>query len=190
MFNNAMEAARTLLSGTLPQAACVVDATAGNGHDTRYLCEQVPANCRVWALDIQPVAIAATAALLERYGLTGRARLVCANHAAVGDYVREPVDAAMFNLGYLPGRDHALTTRPEFLRPALDCLTSLLTGGGLITLVAYPGHDPGRAEIDFLETYLQSLTQENFMATKISFLNQKNAPALLYAIGKRRRNPG
>ena len=187
--NNALEAAKALLKDSLPFATCVVDATVGNGYDTLFLCEHTLESCRIWSFDIQKEAIETCAALLAEHGETGRSKLVCDDHSRLGDYVREPVNAAMFNLGYLPGKDHSLTTNPISLRPALDSLVDLLSPCGIITVVAYPGHAPGRIEIDFLETYLANLPQKLFTAAKYSFLNQKNAPALLYAIGKRRRNP-
>lgn len=186
---NAMEAARAMLAYILPTARCVVDATAGNGHDTLFLCEKTPEACRIWSFDIQPEAVAASSRLLAERCRTDRVRLICSDHAQLAQYVAEPVDAAMFNLGYLPGQNHELTTRPESLRPALDSLIRLLSAGGVITLVAYPGHAPGRREIDFLEDYLAGLPQERFIAACYNFLNQRNAPALLYVIGRRRMNP-
>ena len=187
--SNALIAARNLLMGILPTAACVVDATAGNGHDTLFLCENTPVNCQVWSFDIQQAAIDACGGLLARHGYAGKARLVLADHAALGDFIRTPVDAAMFNLGYLPGQDHALTTGPESLKKAMEKLLDLLAPGGIITVVAYPGHEPGKSEMDFLESFLAQLPQKTFTAAKFSFMNQKNFPAVLYSIGNTRRNP-
>ena len=186
---NAPTAARLFLSQILPTAACVVDATAGNGHDTLYLCQNSPADCRIWSFDIQQEALSACGALLARHGVAHKANLILADHATMRDYIREPVDAAMFNLGYLPGHDHSLTTRPQSLRPALDELLALLAPEGLVTIVAYPGHKPGQEEIEFLEEYLGLLPQKLFAAAKFCYMNQKNSPAILYSIGKTRRNP-
>ncbi|MFP4079074.1 MAG: rRNA methyltransferase, partial [Ectothiorhodospira sp.] len=49
------EVAARLLPGAL-----VVDATAGNGHDTRFLAEAVGASGRVWAFDVQIPALEAS----------------------------------------------------------------------------------------------------------------------------------
>ena len=38
---NAMEAARLFLEPALAQAKCVVDATAGNGHDVLFFCRKI-----------------------------------------------------------------------------------------------------------------------------------------------------
>ena len=184
---NATEAARYLLADILPSAACAVDATAGNGHDTLYMCKNTPANCQIWSFDIRQAALDACAGLLARQGYGNKARLILADHATLNDYVGMPVDAAMFNLGYLPGHERTPTTRPQSLKPALDSLLELLSPGGLITIVAYPGHAPGQEEIDFLDSYLGLLPQKFLTAAKFCYLNQKNFPAILYSIGKARR---
>ena len=185
---NALDAARLFLEPALAQAACVVDATAGNGHDVLFLCSRTRPDCRVWAFDIQNAAIEACDALLKSQGVRDRVQLIQADHRALTHYVREPVHAAVFNLGYLPGQDHSITTTPESLRPAVDGLLGLLAPAGRIAIVAYPGHEPGRQEYDFLESYLSKLQQSQFTITRLSFINQKNNPAILYSIGKTGRN--
>ena len=181
---NAVEASRLFLAPVLAGAACVVDATAGNGHDSLFLCKQTKPECRVWAFDIQAAAAAACGKLLAQHGFADKVRLIQADHALLREVIREPVDAAIFNLGYLPGHDHAVTTRVESLAPALDSLRDLLAPGGRIALVAYPGHSPGRLEMEFLEEYLPRWSQQVFTISRLSFINQKNYPAVLYSIGK------
>ena len=185
---NAVDASRLFLEPALAQAGCVVDATAGNGHDVLFLCKHTNPDCRIWAFDIQPAATASCERLLKQHGCYGRVRLIQADHAILTDYVTEPVHAAIFNLGYLPGQDHAVTTNPSSLAPALAGLLGLLTPGGRIGIVAYPGHDPGRLEVDFLESYLASRPQRQYTITRLCFINQINHPAILYSIVKTRRN--
>lgn len=182
--HNAVEASRLFLAPVLADAGCVVDATAGNGHDSLYLCQQTKPECRVWAFDVQTAAVAACGKLLAQHGFTEKARLIQADHALLREIVQGPVDAAIFNLGYLPGHNHAVTTRLESLTPALDALRELLAPGGRIALVAYPGHPPGRLEMEFLEEYLPRWSQQLFTITRLNFINQKNYPAILYSIGK------
>lgn len=181
---NAVEGARFFLRPVLEQAGCVLDATAGNGHDVLFLCKNTPPGCRIWAFDIQPAAIRCCSELLERNGFRNNVRLILANHAFLSKYITEPVDAAIFNLGYLPGQNHSVTTTPESLKMALDSLLKLLAPGGCMAIVAYPGHEPGQRELDFLETYLPERPQDEFAISRYSFINQKNNPAILYFIGK------
>jgi len=185
---NAVEAARAFLHPVLAMARCVVDATAGNGHDILFLCNNSRPDCRIWAFDIQSAAIGACVEILEKHGVRDRVQLIQADHATLADHVREPVHAAIFNLGYLPGQDHSVTTQPSSLKPAMDALLGLMAPCGRIAIVAYPGHEPGRQELDFLEPYLSSLPQSLFLINRLSFINQKNNPAILYSIGKTGRN--
>lgn len=127
-----------------------VDATAGNGHDTVFLAEQVGAGGRVWAFDIQRQALEATQRRLRDRGLEGRVSLVSAGHETLAEHLprhaRGGLAAVMFNLGYLPGGDHRLVTRPETTQAALSAAWRLLAPGGLISLMVYRGHAGGREE--------------------------------------------
>ena len=185
---NAIVAARDYLTPSLRQADCVVDATAGNGHDTMFLCRNTSPECRVWAFDIQAAALQSAKQRACQHGFAERVRWIQADHAQLGDYIDIPVDAAVFNLGYLPGHDHALTTNPHSLGRALDCLLKLLKPQGRISIVDYPGHGPGQEEVVFIENFLANFTQKIFVATRLEFINQRNNPAILYTIGKTGRN--
>lgn len=48
-----------------------------------------------------------------------------------------------FNLGYLPGGDKTIITKPETTLPALEAAKGILMPGGLISLVVYVGHPGG-----------------------------------------------
>ena len=107
-----------LMSAVLPGDR-VIDATMGNGHDTAFLCETVGPSGHVYAFDIQPQAVASTEMLLRQAGLLDRADLYCAGHQRMDEYVTEPVSAVVFNLGWLPGGDHSVTTFWETTREAV-----------------------------------------------------------------------
>jgi hypothetical protein len=49
-----------------------------------------------------------------------------------------------FNLGYLPGGDHSVTTNVDTTIQALQASSNVLQSGGLISVVAYVGHPGGR----------------------------------------------
>ena len=103
-----------------------VDATAGNGWDTLFLARLVGPDGRVYAFDIQQAALDETAALLRKNKLLERVDLIHAGHEAMASYVKEPVAAVMFNLGYLPGGDHSIVTRPESTLRGLAAALQLL----------------------------------------------------------------
>ena len=93
--------ARDILERVVQAGDAVIDATMGNGHDTAFLCEAVGPSGHVYAFDIQAQAVASTESLLRREGLLDRAELFCCGHQRMDEFVREPVRAVVFNLGWL-----------------------------------------------------------------------------------------
>jgi hypothetical protein len=106
----------------------------------------------VHSFDIQPEAIAATRNLLELAGLAPRATLHHRSHAELSAALtpahRGRLGAAIFNLGYLPGGDAGIITKPESTATALRAAYQELRAGGRIICVAYTGHPGGMEESD------------------------------------------
>lgn len=121
----------------------VVDATAGNGHDTVVLARWVGPTGRVVAFDVQPIALETTSMAIED---NSNVRFVLADHARIAEFVEGPIAAVTFNLGYLPGGDQQITTQAESTVAALTSATNLLRPGGLITVICYVGHPAGQDE--------------------------------------------
>jgi hypothetical protein len=92
------------------------------------------------------------------------------------------VGAIMFNLGYLPGGDKALTTEPETTLAALEHAVHYLRPGGVITVVQYVGHEGGAAEAEAVDAWAADLNQARFQALSYRFVNQRNAPPRLLAV--------
>lgn len=149
----------------------VIDATMGNGHDTAMLAELVGTEGRVIAFDVQPDAVARTAASLAEKGLDGRCELHCTGHQHMADYVSAPVRAVAFNLGWLPGGDKSVTTRWETTRQAVSAALELIVPGGIVTICAYPGHDAGDEERRCLMDFLAALRPQAFNVLHHRFLN-------------------
>jgi tRNA G37 N-methylase Trm5 len=125
----------------------VIDATAGNGHDTVFLAKLVGGTGEVIAFDVQAQAIASTRERLEAEGLLERVKLVHGSHGMIAEHAAAgSVAAVMFNLGYLPGGDHGVVTRTEETLLALDLAKWALRPGGILTIVCYPGHEGGDEE--------------------------------------------
>ena len=140
----------------------VLDATCGNGLDTLLLAELAGEGGRVWGFDVQPRAIAATRALLEREGRLSAVELVQAGHERLSEFVPFGLHAAVFNLGYLPGGETSLVTSPESTVSALGQAASLLDRGGIITVSLYTGHEGGPEEALAVESWGASLVPKNF----------------------------
>ena len=97
----------------IAEGDCCVDATAGNGGDTEFLCRCVGRTGKVYAFDIQKTAIEHTRMRLKEAGYIERAVLFQAGHEQMASYVEEEVSAVLFNFGYLPGGDHQIATRAK-----------------------------------------------------------------------------
>ncbi len=166
-----------------------VDATAGNGHDTCFLAERVGPTGRVIALDIQECAVTATRAQVEDAKLSERVSVFKADHANLLDYVPESwigkTSVVLFNLGYLPGSDKKIVTRPETTVSALTASLSLLAGDGILSVLLYLGHSGGAAEATAVSKWLEELPVEHFAWESIGSekpndpLRHKNATPIL-----------
>lgn len=145
------------LAALLREGDLAIDATAGNGHDTLFLAQQVGAGGRVLAYDIQAAAIAATRERIAAAGLAGRVELHQASHATMARHAPAGgVAAIVFNLGYLPGGDHAVITRTGETLAALAVAAALLRPGGLLAVTCYPGHPGGDAESEAVLRWAES----------------------------------
>ena len=175
--------AHTLLRNVILAGDTVIDATAGHGHDTVFLAELVGAHGRVLAFDIQPSAIDSARAKVSQAGMADRVEFFLASHARLAEFAApDSVTAVMFNLGYLPGEDHGLTTMEDETLSALDAATCVLKSGGVLTVVCYPGHPAGAAEAPAVESRLAYLTQNGWRVAKYAMLGTlKPAPYLLVA---------
>ena len=139
-----------LLRAHLAPGDTVIDATAGNGHDTLLLTQLTAPGGTVFAFDIQPAALAATRRRLGSAGVAPESwHLIHAGHetmlTAIPPLHHGKVAAVVFNLGYLPGGDHSLVTTAGTTLPAIHAALTLLRPGGIVIAVLYPGH-PGGAE--------------------------------------------
>ena len=155
----------------------VVDFTMGNGNDTLYLSQTVGEGGRVYAFDIQPSALESTAARLSEAGAPENYTLICASHHLVKDYVKEPIKAGVFNLGYLPrSANKAVTTMRETTMPAVEAALELLAPDGVLLIAVYPGHKEGELEGEMLREYFKTLSRFKVCASEFKILNSPTSP--------------
>lgn len=186
-FRSARFWAAELIEPALYDGARAVDATMGNGQDTLWLCRRVGEAGRVYAFDVQPEAVARTRQRLEDAGVAQRAELHCLGHERMAEVVPGPVDAVMFNLGWLPGAAHAVTTRTETTLLAVNAALGLLKPDGLLTVCVYPGHPEGTRELEALTHWAETLDPRRFDALLRRYMNQPNDPPQLIAVKRNRR---
>ena len=183
-FKSARHWAEELIRQAVEPGARVIDATMGNGYDTQWLAELVGESGHVYGFDIQLEAVNRTRDRLAAAGLENRATLFHAGHEHIAELVGEPVDAAVFNLGWLPGTDKALRTRAETTLTAVNAALDRLTEGALMTICVYPGHPEGRDELDRLIAWGGALPGEKYDVMARAYLNQSGDPPVLIAVKK------
>ena len=148
------------LAQVLQHGDCAIDATAGNGHDTLFLAQQVGIHGKVFAFDIQPTALEQTKLRLQEHQLLDGVQLHLSNHAHMAQHIpahlHGSIRAITFNLGYLPGTEHHIQTQAHNTEQALQHAANLLTKGGILSILAYTGHVGGREEADCVQTWINT----------------------------------
>ncbi len=184
-FNKATDIAKYIIRESVKDGDIVIDATAGNGNDTAFLADQVGVNGKVFAFDIQDMAIQNTRKKLQELNLINRVTLIEDGHENIDFYVKNEVNLIIFNLGYLPKGDHKIITKSETTIIALKKGLELLSKNGILLVVIYSGHEGGKEESIEVENLLSSLDQREYNTIKIDFINQKNKPPVLIGVEKK-----
>jgi Putative rRNA methylase len=161
----------------------VIDATVGNGHDTVFLLDLVKPNGRVYGFDIQQTAIDSALTNLQDKPFIENLTLIRASHAEMCENIpptyHGKISAVMFNLGFLPGGDKEIITQAGSTLIAVDSARLLLSANGIITILAYPGHEGGEIETDQVKNWCLALDPRLYEAKLLeSDLNNPSAPKL------------
>ena len=144
---NALDISRKVIASRVHEGDICIDATAGRGNDTAYLCGLAGESGKVIAFDIQQEAIDSTAKLLEEKGLSSRAELILGSHTQMDSYAEEgTVSCITFNFGWLPGADHAVFSTAGSSTPALEAALTALRPGGVLSAILYSGRVIGSDE--------------------------------------------
>ncbi|BDG46093.1 MULTISPECIES: class I SAM-dependent methyltransferase [Parageobacillus] len=180
---------RTLMNLAVNEGDIAVDATVGNGHDTLYLAQRVGESGHVFGFDIQKEAIAATSARLQEHNMLKRVTLFQASHDQLIEKIpaiyHGRITGAIFNLGYLPGGDKRIVTKPDSTIRAIEQLLQIMAKEGIIVVVVYHGHPEGVIERDALLHYTKAIDQKRAHVLKYEFINQMNNPPFIIALEKR-----
>ena len=161
----------------LHEGEVAVDFTMGNGNDTLFLSKTVGESGRVYAFDIQEAALESTEAFLKKEGAPENYTLICASHHRVREFVKEPIKAGMFNLGYLPGSGKkAVTTMRETTMPAVEAAIDMLLPDGVLIVAIYPGHEEGALEGEMLREYFKTTSRFRICPSEFRILNSPTSP--------------
>lgn len=183
---------------------CAIDATCGNGRDLVALVDCVQPRCskdekglfpqspRVFAYDIQPQALK-SAQDHCRQSLHSQQlpciewMLCCHSHLGLREE-HHPIALICYNLGYLPGGDKTLTTRLETTMNSLEKGKNLLSAGGAISIMCYPGHDEGDREWNAVRDWALRLSVNLWCVCEHRWLNRLRSPVWFW-LQKAARQP-
>lgn len=173
--------AHDIIRSRLRAGDIVIDATTGNGFDTEFLVECVGETGRVLAFDIQASALKSAK---QRVGENAWVEFFHASHRTMADHAAEgTVSLVMFNLGYLPGQNHQITTEVGETLETLKVAADLIKKGGIISVICYPGHTEGVDEALEVERCLVDWAEHGWRIAKYQLLGtRKPAPFLLLAV--------
>ena len=169
---NVTEIYHWILEHNLKKDAVTLDATCGNGKDTKFLAEH---SKRVYAFDIQEEAVKTSKAYCAEFS---NILFIHDTHAHIKDYVDEPLDAVIFNFGYLPGSDHSVMTKTASSLEAVKQSLDLLYDDGILVLAFYP-HEEGRKEKEAITSWIM----QNRLLWTVYETKKPDAP-VLYLVSK------
>jgi len=175
--------AHDLIKDVLHTGDVAIDATVGNGHDTVFLVEQVRPAGKVFGFDVQQAAIDSAQEKFQQAHSMECLSLIHASHADMSEKIpvhfHGKVSAIMFNLGYLPGGDKSIITCTDSTVAALNIASQLLSSNGIITVMAYPGHQGGDLETEHVKNWCEQLNKDQFKISIVySAENKETAPRL------------
>lgn len=167
-----------------------IDATAGNGHDTCFLAglgKSLRREFSVLACDVQEEALQSTGERLKQYDL--QAELVHSGHENIVRYLPEQsvLAGAMFNLGYLPGKDREkvfIATKAETSVLAIQRLCERLYPQGVISVHCYTGHAGGMEEYQAVRDFAVSLAPKFWRVLCVSDMNREHNLEYLFLLEK------
>ncbi|WP_196594600.1 class I SAM-dependent methyltransferase [Pectinatus sottacetonis] len=176
--SNSIQVSHLLLQKTVKNASVIIDATCGNGNDTLFLAQNAPF-AHIYAFDIQHTAIENTIAKTKEY--ENRINYICDSHINIKKYINNTfINAATFNLGYLPSGSHSITTDATTTINTVDCIKNLLAPNGVISILMYPGHNAGAKEYKQLFEHTRTFDNHIFTVGWYCLHNHTNAPALCW----------
>lgn len=184
LLKNSLSISHDYVSRVVQPGDIVIDATMGNGNDTLFLSELVGDAGKVYAFDIQQLALDSTKKRLEAAGMLHRAELILDGHQHMDHYAPKGVKAVMFNLGYLPKGDHSIGTRAETTIEAIEKSMNMICKEGIVMIVIYYGGDSGFEEKNAVMEYFKSIDCKKYSVLVHDFVNQVNCPPIAVCIEK------
>lgn len=185
IFNNPKDICEYYIDEVIREGDSVIDATVGNGNDTLKLSIAVGEDGVVYGFDIQKEAIESAKKQEYKYN---NVKFINDSHENMDRYVNKRVKAVFFNLGYLPGGNHLISTKAETTISAIKKSMSLIGEGGIIVVVIYRGKDTGFLESNSVIEFLENIDYKGFNVLLFDYINRPNNPPKVSVIQKKSVN--
>lgn len=158
-----------------------IDATSGNGHDSLVLARLILPEGELFCLDAQEAALTATKARLNAHlseAQFDKISFMKQCHSSLPG-ASQTVKLIVYNLGYLPGGNKALTTMTETTLKSLEGGLERLTSGGALSITCYPGHLEGAREEAAIQNWVKSLDSKKYFTIYQQARTSSKAPSLI-----------
>lgn len=185
-FQSHLDAAQKFWKEIIYPGDIVIDATCGNGHDTLLLAKLLltPNSGTLYALDKQKKAVDFTKERLFKEleeALFDKVHFInqCHSNFPV-DILPQSVKLIVYNLGYLPGGGNKeFTTETHTTLKSLEAAMQLLSKGGAISLMCYPGHEEGEREESAILEFVKNLDSKVWQCCYQQWINRFKSPSFL-----------
>ncbi len=175
---SALNIAHKIISENVKTGDICIDATAGRGNDTAFLCELVGESGKVIAFDIQQEAVESTEQLLESKNYSNY-EIHLESHTNMDKYAeKDSVSCITFNFGWLPKGNHSISTHADTSIEAIGKGLELLKKGGIMSLCIYYGKDTGFDEKNAIIEYLKTIDSQKYTVITCEFSNRPNCPPI------------
>lgn len=99
-------------------------------------------------------------------------------HASAQEHVRS-ANFVCFNLGFLPGGERSIITRPASTIAALRAAVDILQPQGLISMLCYLGHSGGMEEYEAVRHFAMQMHPGKVYVLEQRILNRPLSPVLI-----------
>lgn len=151
--------------------ATVLDLTCGHGNDTLFCAQHFK---KVVSIDIQEEALQSARLKCSNYT---NIHFIHDDHQTIDSYITDPLDACIFNSGYLPHGSSHLKTTYASSNKALNAVITHLKEAAYLCVVLYRKHDNAE-ESALLEDFLLSHPQLECIE-RYTYPNDALAPLVL-----------
>ncbi|WP_213318142.1 class I SAM-dependent methyltransferase [Chlamydiifrater volucris] len=177
-FSNVVSVAHRLFSEFLVPGDVAVDATCGNGKDILIMAKLLKGKGKIIGYDIQQEALIKSQVAFNALLSKEEANIILLKHGSHVCLDEKGAKLFHYNLGYLPGGNHDITTVTEDTIVSLNKALDLLHPEGIITVICYPGHEEGKREKEAVESFAEALDPGAWTVVLRKMVNRSLAPEL------------